>query len=367
MVVEKLLPAVKEMALVQRRGRANFLRTVGRYGRTALSYYAAHRAGRMAALAAGRNRMMTRRRNQVKSGQGVTTQYDRRQIYSKKSMPRKKKRIWRKFVKKVHAVAEKELGTRTVLFNSTYTTTSNTVGQQGLVSFALYPLRSASGQLNDLFAISGLENTGDPTSAGGGNVDDTTMYMFQSGILDLTIRNVSDLQTGAAVFTQTGEAKIELDIYEVSVRKNARDATGNFNSLVSLIQDGEIAKTIAVGTGLTYNQRGTTPWDFPVALSKFGIKIWKKTKFFIPNNDTITYQMRDPKRHTVQRRSLTQSEGCNMPGMTRFILIQFKLVPGLTVGSAVGEYRQRIVTGVTRKYMYKIEGFNDTRDSFIAA
>jgi len=253
------------------------------------------------------------------------------------------------------------------VFNNNYDTTNSVAGTQGLISYAIYGYRSTFAALNDLFTLSGLENVGNPTAAGDATIDDTTKYLFQSGIMDITVRNTSDLQTAAGVFNQVGEAKLELDVYEISVKKNARDATGNFNSLLSILRDGEYAQTINAGTALTLTQRGTTPWDLPASLSKFGVKIWKKTKFFIPNNDTITYQIRDPKRHVLTRRELTQAEGCNYPGMTRFILMIFKLVPGLTIGPNVNEYRARINVGTTRKYMYKIEGFNQSRDSYIVA
>ena len=35
------------------------------------------------------------------------------------------------------------------------------------------------------------------------------------------------------------------------------------------------------------------------SLSRWGIKIWKKTKYLIPNGDVITYQMRNPQFFTV--------------------------------------------------------------------
>lgn len=305
------------------------------------------------------------RRRQIRSGQGVTLQHDRRRIYRKRSMPRRKKRRWRKFVRKVQTISEKELGTRTVVFNHQLSSLNTTSGQQILAQAVLYSFKSTN-VFTDLYSISQLENTSDPTSTAGSTVDDTTKYIFHSGVLDLTLRNDSSYYDGED-YTYSGEAKLELDIYEVSCSKTARDASGNFNSFVSLLQDGESMTKIIGGSGtqVALQSRGSTPWDLPAALSKFGIKIWKKTKYFIPNNDTITYQIRDPRRHVFLRRELTQAEGINYPKATRGLVIIAKLVPGLTIGNTSGTYQQSLVMGVTRKYMYKVEGMNDTRDSYI--
>lgn len=52
----------------------------------------------------------TTRRKRLTTGRGVTNQWDRTLIYKKKSMPRWKKRAWKRFSQKVNAVAEKSLG-----------------------------------------------------------------------------------------------------------------------------------------------------------------------------------------------------------------------------------------------------------------
>ena len=51
------------------------------------------------------------------SGVGVTNQHDRAFVYRKKRMPRRRGKRWMKFSRKVHFVAEKDLGTRTIVMN----------------------------------------------------------------------------------------------------------------------------------------------------------------------------------------------------------------------------------------------------------
>lgn len=320
-----------------------------------------------AALGGAFSRTATQTKRQTTSGQGVTTQYDQKRIYRKRRMPRFRKRRWRRFVKRVNAVAEKELGTRTVLFNQSTQFQNTTPGNQVIGVAGLYTLRSTLAYNGDLFQISGLENVADQTAALGETIDDTTKYMFHSGVLDLTIRNDSTFTLDGIVFSLDSRAKLELDIYEISVGKTARDATGNFNSISTILEDGEtITKTIGgAGTQIRLRNRGATPWDLPAGLAKFNIKVWKKTKYFIPNGDTMTYQIRDPRRHVFQQRELAQSEGCNYPRLTRHLLILAKLVPGLTLGSSANTFQESVYMGITKKYFYKVEGMNDTRDRLI--
>jgi len=337
------------------------------YGAAAMTLYNnrnALRRGIQNAARWGASFTQTQRRNQARSGVGVTTQHDRRNIYRKRFMPRYRKRRWRSFVKKVHAVAEKDFGTRTVVYNTTVTH-SNTTSTGHLVGdFALYSLQSSTSHLNDLKRIAGYENSGDPTAADGINVDVTTKYRFQSAVLDMTIRNASTFTT-SSVPSLDGRAKMELDVYEIGVRENFEDSDGAYGRLVEIIEKGQAAKTLdnAV-TGVQLGDRGVTPWDLPYALSKYGIRIYKKTKYFIPNSDTITYQVRDPRRRVVTKGLINGEQGANLPKWTRWILTIGKLVPGLTIGTEDNTFQAVTVTGVTRKYMYKIEGANDDRDAY---
>lgn len=310
-----------------------------------------------------RNRQKTTR-----SGQGVTTQHDRRHIYSKRRQPLFKRRRWGRFVKKVQAVAERDLGTRTVVFNKAIAYTNTTDGAQIVGAAYLYGQRGlASDAAQDLFLLGGLENTGAPTSAAGITTWGSTKLMFQSAVLDLTLRNASTFIAAGPITVPASEAKMELDIYELSVSRATEETGATYTSIQALLADNnsEITPIGGVGTELVYNMRGATPWDTTYSLARWGIRIWKKTKFFINNQDTITYQIRDPRRHTLTRDDCVNQDGFNRKGWTRILLFIGKLVPGLQVGSALNTYQERIEIGLTRKYMYKVEGANDDRASYI--
>lgn len=330
----------------------------------------------------------TRNRRGVRSGIGVTTQHDRRLVYKKRRMPRRKRKAWKKFTNKVNAVAEKDYGTRSIVFNRQTTTTnssSNPTGQQQVLTFGLYGNQSSTEvQLNDLQYISKLENdTGTVSGDAGIAVKDSTLFYFKSGILDLTIRNVSTLTTQVTPTNITeinGNCKVELDLYEISISKQLYEksqdnstfsAYGSIESCItSMLNEETVINDLNI-TGeikITPQSRGFTPFDATYALSRYGIKIWKKTKYFMPAGDTITYQVRDPKRHVMSRRGLSSIAGCNRPGITRFIFMVAKLVPGLTQGpnTEVGNAQLVLSYGMTRKYTYKVEGANDDRNEYVA-
>lgn len=303
---------------------------------------------------------------QMHSGLGVTVQHDERRIYSKRSMPRYKKRGWKRFTNKVHAVSEKDLGSRTVVFNKSQTFSNTTAGNQGLSYCSLYSVGSTDSWMDDIVNLSGLENIGNPTAAAGDTVYNTTKWLFKSAILDVTLRNVSTLMTGG-VDNLDATAKLEVDVYEIiSSREWKDDVNESFSVTDALAYGASVTGTLAnTGTAISMALRGCSPWDIPAALSYFRLKILKKTKYFIGNGDTFTYQIRDPRRHTILEKRMVNIGGGNLPRFTRHVLCVFKLVPGLTVGTTNGTYKEQLAMGMTRKYFYKIEGLRDDRHRYL--
>lgn len=303
------------------------------------------------------------------SGIGVTGQYDRKQVYRKRFMPRRKKRIWKRFTRKVHAVAEKELGSRTVVFNKTQTGTNNTSGNHIWMNVALYPQASTTSYLNDLENISGLE-TQQPTNAPtvDYNVDASTRMLFQSGILDLTVRNTTTILSGGQQVASS-EGRLEVDVYEVTSKRFFVDSgTEIFNSMFDIFNDAssDVQSIPSAPAGISPLTRGATPFDIPQALSRWGIRIWKKQKYLLNNGEAFTYQIRDPKRHSVNHEKMKQTNGANFPGLTRWLIIIAKLVPGGVVGTESGQFTESLSLGITRKYLYKVEGLNADGDAYFA-
>lgn len=288
-----------------------------------------------------------------------------RTIYRKKSMPRSKKRAWRRFSKKVHAISEKELGLQTTLFNDTIIQ-SNGVSGQNTLTVGLYPfVNSAIGFLNDMNIIGTGDNTTDPTAVLGTTVDKNSSIMFQSAVMDLTIRNTSTIRqvsNNVEVDVTAPEAQIELDIYEISMRKDAADVGSTLTNLTDAFNAYDSPNIGNATLGIAISDRGASPFEMSPGLSRFGIKVLSKTKYFIPGSQTITYQMRDPKRRVFKYGDLSRTKSFNEPGTTKLLFFIYKLVPGFTLGTTVGTYKCGITVGSTRKYGYKVEGRSEPRE-----
>lgn len=315
----------------------------------------------------GRTRVLYRRRYST-TRQGILggTNADNRLVYRKKSMPRKKKKRWASFIRRVNAVDERELGTRTVLVNDSIQQNNVTAGTQSCLTLALYPfVNGTNGWLDDMNVIGQLENSGNPTAAAGGTVDRNTKIMFHSAVMDVTIRNTSQKYTAPDVADLSADAALELDVYDLVVRQNSNDISNTLLSLSALLNAYDQREIGGGGTGIAIGDRGCTPFELPSGISRFGIKVLKKTKFFIPNGQTVTFQVRNPKRKVISYGDLTQNDGFNRKGWTTFKFLVYKLVPGLVYGTSVGQYKARIDVGCTRKYMYKVEGFNEPRERLV--
>lgn len=339
----------------QRRRSMNFINRLNRR-------IAARRAG-------GRARIHTvNRQRRQKSYSGILggTNADQRMVYRKKRMPKKKRKMWLRFVKKVNAVDERELGSRTVLINDTITSTHS--AGQGCLTLSLYSWKNDAptrGWLRDLEQIGGIENAASPTVTLGATVNPTSKVMFHSGIMDVTIRNTSYFKDTNNAEQAAPDAAIELDLYEIYHRTTAATGSvtpGDMSTLLNSYDDDQIGGT---GTGISITDRGASPFEFGGQMGKFGIKILKKTKYFIPNGQTITFQVRDPKRHVCTYKDLTDNDGFAKPGWTRTFYLMYKLVPGILLGSTASTYTGRISVGSTRKYLYKIEGINDNRERLL--
>lgn len=335
--------------------------------------YSAYRSGQNAArstrlnMARSRTATATMSKTRGSSGVGITVQRDRKLVYRKKVMPKWKKRPWRKFTKKVLAVAEKDFGSQTVLFNKLVQGSNLDGNNQLVVDVALYPNRSTVSQFNDLKQISDYNQLAATTVATGLDIDKTTQVIFQSAILDITVRNACTVKFGEE-YTPTSQIKLEVDVYEISVGRSD-DIGVTYNSLRELLATN-FGNQQQIGGGtigtLTCDifKRGVTPWECTYALSQYKIKIWKKTKFTIAGNEQFTYQVRDPRRHVVTQNKIAQTEGLHYPGLTKFILFIAKAQPGYIIGDTDGTYQERLDIGCTRKYMYKISNYSEDRSIY---
>jgi len=137
------------------RGLANMARSWLRSGRNRTSR-AGRRMSTRLSQRMGRSRTITRNRNRRQpsvAGIGITGQHDKRLVYLKRTMPRYKKRRWKSFINKVAAVSEKDLGTRSVLFNRVVNYSGTDSSKQMVGTITLYGQESTNSENNELDII----------------------------------------------------------------------------------------------------------------------------------------------------------------------------------------------------------------------
>jgi len=291
-----------------------------------------------------RSRTRTQYKKKPRSGQGVTGQYDRRQIYQKRYMPRGRKRQWVKFVRKVQAVNSAGLGTRTILFNETITmgvfTSLQSIGMVHLYSYKGQPPGAISQEqgANDISRMAARDG-----------LTSTNKIYFKSAVMDVTFNGYPQDNATAG--------PLEVDVYEIAYLKK-----NYLGSLTEMITLSETQTTTATGytNGIQLIDRGATPFELPL-LGRHGIKVMKKTKFFLnPDNSTFTYQMRDPGNKYLSLAQLgTEPDATEFAkgNLTRSLLFVVKLVAGNTA-----ELGDGCICGVTRKYSYVVPALNQVVD-----
>lgn len=261
----------------------------------------------------------------------TTTQKDFSTQYRKKSMPRRKKMAWKKFINKVKAATRKDLGLKTVVYNSTAV---NSIGptQQAATALHLYGVRGADTQYSQGAADLVRLFANDPSVQQGIGPSNPLIgkLLFGSATLDVTLHN-------------TGASDLEVDIYYgyhtkdvISTQFVVDDLFGS--SLELPINGGTPNTTLDIA------QRGVTVFDLPTGLSQSGFHVVKKQKMFMKQTQTSFIQYRDARNHNVEWNRVKQ---CGYGGrkLTYTVLIVFKTVTGVTENGELS-------FGVTRKYSY---------------
>lgn len=294
---------------------------------------------------------------------GVSTQHDIKTQYVKKRMPKYKRKRWQSFVKKVRAVEIADRGLQTVVMNSSITKTGN-AGQQEWHEAHLYSWNGNGysgvsdiwhSMILNLDAIQEDANTGATTSPVTKNIANVwkgdAEILAQSATLDITWRNDS-------------ESSVEADIYIVEYKKghysNGDNFVGMINNGFGLTDPGYvISSNIQSGAGLSRLQRGVTLFDMSRMISKFGIRIIKKEKVFIPAGGQYTKQIRDPKNHRIKPFGDQVVDGnyLKYEGLTKSVISCWKNTDGSPI----------VVTQrTTRDYKYTIEGLKDVKGKYIS-
>lgn len=281
-----------------------------------------------------------RRRRQNNS---ITTiQKDYSTQYVRKSMPRRRKRVWKKFVKKVTAVQLGNAATKTVVYNDKLVQTS-TPGNQGFCSVALYGVNGAPDGNNaigyqDMLKLFDNDPDIKQQAVSGVNFPSGGKLHFNTAVIDLTLRNL-------------GEIDQEVDVYYGYHIKNANNVNilgqisdSLYQSFVNTTSDPIVPGNTSIGLGL----RGTTPFDCSSVLSESGFHVLKKQKLVITPGKSVFLQHRDQKNRVMEMDNLL-GIGYAMKNVTYEILFVHK--PSV---SSANDELSTLGVGVTRKYGYSV-------------
>lgn len=327
----------------------NRARRYGMFPRGAVKYGAtAYRAARTI------HRAYKSYKKHGRYGVGTTNQYDRTNVYRKKRMPYRKRKRWVKFVKKVRAVENTTLGTRTRVFNSRILIATPDLPDNNPLqlfrSLTLYgnaDETSANPQLGQVRNDIRQLVVDDPDISNSGRIQ------MISGIFDMTLVNGSIDALGNPM-------GIELDVYMITAGRRFDFATGGTQESGSLesVFVNALSTSDKIGGRDRVNTQslGVTPFDVSLALSAFKIKILSKKKYFLPSGNQMTYQIRDPKNRIISKEASDNIQGTNYPGTTKHLLLVAKGLPGAATvpPSGASPYKVRLEVGCTRKYAYKV-------------
>jgi len=334
-------------AIGYRLGRAMAPIRRGRYRSRRMPYGGPRGQGRYRARTAGGGYKARNPRDTV-----VTQQFDYKNQYRKKSMPKYKKKAWKKFVNKVNAVGIRTAGLKTIIFNDKIVR-SNTAGNQNVMACCLY----GNTGVNDVNAVgySDMYRTfkNEPTIQKQSGEPANGCLMFASGILDITLRNL-------------GEVDAEVDVY---IGYHWKDTTNtdtalpapapNTRTLIEDLFNGGFNQEIATGNQpIDLTDRGATPFDISHGLSSSGFKIIKKQKFLMQPSRSVFLQHRDAKNHRLDWNNLGKM-GYAKKNLTYEVLVVFK--PSVAVTE---DLVCTIGMGVTRKYGYTVLDWNQDENAY---
>lgn len=205
----------------------------------------------------------------------VTSQYDVKTWYKKKNMPRNKKKKWKKFSNKVKAVFNKQIAP-TIFLYRTVASINASADQQAWASVMLFTADGAAPPNEDLQRISvGLKGSGGNQIA--------SKFRFESGCLDLLMRN-------------PGSVSMLVDIYTIYCRKDVPD---NYTSPVNLLTslDNNASADANADAIIADTDIGFVPFSSPLFCSFF--KVSKKRTLTLGAGSVSEIQLRDAKNRKL--------------------------------------------------------------------
>jgi len=306
------------MAMVAGRIGSNLARyAVNRYGGYgALAKRAAPAFAGMLALRGAKRQKISSSSAGAGGAAVLTNQYDVQNFYRKRRMPRRKRRAWRKFYKKVASVYRKETSGKSSLLLRGQIDGTVAAGQQGCIGAMLF----------------GAANANSTTDFGAADQN-----YIQDSIAGVAATNVSPLVKSATMdieITNRGitdyAATLTVDVYKVYCTRtvtgiNAAQVLG-WTDLFgqALAMEPTCGGSTDIGGN---NVAGVSP--FMAADFCRHVKIVSHKRVILSVGQTAEFMLRDPKDHKLFWSNPSSTKGCGLEkGLTKGFMFIFQGVAG---------------------------------------
>jgi len=291
----------------------------------------------------------------------ITGHHDYKVDYVRKRMPRRKRKRWTSFKKKVDYIADKRLGLKKWVINDVQRV-------QSLADTTNY----FSTELYSIDGVTGHKDVGDIARA---TMDPTIFDDLQNSTLS-TLTNTSKLITFESAnievsITNNATTSVILECYHFKCRKDGRQfSNGALNNPGGYYEMGFLKQGVPTDpdTGeqpdpsnsdpLTVFTVGSTPFQSPFFCSHF--QIVRREKFTVPAQGTIQKSLRIPMNKTV---NISTLRSLNIKrGWTEGFLWQMQGAPGYASSVVRQATISDVVVASVKRYSYYLRagGFDQS-------
>lgn len=217
----------------------------------------------------------------------LTNQFDVKRQYTRRRMPRFKRRRWGRFVRKVRACTDKDYASQYQILRSRGTS-SAAADAQTAFSCGIYGQNGTPSTAND-FGVNDLSQLATLSGDTGLN----NMFIMKSAVLDVEITN-------------TGEASVTVDCYEIVCRKDINSQGTTIAGPNDLFIDGfSNQDTLGGNSSVSAAVPGATPFQNSLYTSHF--TILKKTRVLLSPGQATHFNYRDAKDRVYKSEQISRA------------------------------------------------------------
>lgn len=231
-------------------------------------------------------RSYTNTRQNVRSAPApITGESDFRGVYRRRPMPKRRRRSWVKFTRRVKAVAEAQVASQFQVLRRNTTIATGSAGQNFTSLFTVLGGNGGNSETDDIadMAASALAMAG-TTGTTGTTLTSAGIRLHISGwMAEVMINNNSNVTT-------------YLDCYYWRTKKDVPTTYANVGAVLNVgFSQLFVPSATPANTALTMTQYGVTPFQCPLFSQCF--QVYKKTRIKLGGGGTAQLELRSGKNH----------------------------------------------------------------------